>query len=46
MTIQFIKNTDGYKNLATYVSQLIISGITFQMHEHTDHIKVELTGGY
>jgi hypothetical protein len=46
MILEFKKNEDGYRNLATYVSQLVKEGVTFDMRDLADRVTVTLTGGY
>ncbi len=46
MTIEFEKNTEGTKNFATFLAQLVKESVTFKVENNRDKYVVELTGGF
>ena len=46
MSVSFDRSTEGLKQLAVYVAQLVREGVTYSITESGMKISVETTGGY
>jgi len=44
--ITFERNPEDLKNLASFISQLVIDGIAWYVKEYGNSIGVHITGGY
>lgn len=44
--ITFRRDTEGMKNLAIFLAQVIKEGLTYEIDNAELYVKVELTGGY
>ena len=44
--IQFKKNPNDMKNLASFIGQLVVDGIAYYIKDYEDNVEVHITGGY
>jgi len=44
--VEFEKNTEGTKQFATFLAQLVKEGVTYEVDNSKDKYSVTLTGGF